>query len=82
MKVIIGAQVGETSLLTRAGMTLAHAAKTSLLAQEGAFGLHLLEFDICNPCLMFSKSGLLTLPHKALKNNTGFGLNINIPMQG
>jgi L-Ala-D/L-Glu epimerase len=56
---IVGAQVGETSLLTRAGLTAALAASDMLVAQEGAFGTHLLESDICNPPLMFAKAGLL-----------------------
>jgi L-Ala-D/L-Glu epimerase len=56
---IIGAQVGETSLLTRAGLTAALAASNLLVAQEGAFGTHLLESDICSPPLMFAKAGLL-----------------------
>lgn len=56
---IIGAQVGETSLLTRAGLTAALAASDILVAQEGAFGTHLLESDICSPPLMFAKMGLL-----------------------
>lgn len=56
---IIGAQVGETSLLTRVGLTAALAASDILAAQEGAFGTHLLESDICSPPLMFAKMGLL-----------------------
>jgi hypothetical protein len=56
---IVGAQVGETSLLTRAGLTAAQATQGLLVAQEGAFGTHLLESDICNPPLMFAKAGLL-----------------------
>ena len=56
---VIGAQVGETSLLTRAGLTAALAASDILVAQEGAFGTHLLESDICHPPLMFAKAGLL-----------------------
>jgi L-Ala-D/L-Glu epimerase len=57
--VIVGAQVGETSLLTRAGLTVAHAAASSLVAQEGAFGTHLLEDDVCDPPLMFGSRGLI-----------------------
>ena len=56
---IVGAQVGETSLLTRCGLSAALAASDILVAQEGAFGIHLLESDICSPPLMFAKAGLL-----------------------
>lgn len=59
MGVIVGAQVGETSLLTRAGLTVAHAAGNSLVAQEGAFGTHLLDDDVCDPPLMFGSRGLI-----------------------
>jgi L-alanine-DL-glutamate epimerase-like enolase superfamily enzyme len=57
--VIVGAQVGETSLLTRAALTVAREAAESLVAQEGAFGTHLLERDVCDPPLMFGAGGVL-----------------------
>ena len=57
--VIVGAQVGETSRLTRAGLTVAHAAGASLVAQEGAFGTLLLTHDVCDPPLMFGPGGRL-----------------------
>ena len=57
--VIVGAQVGETSRLTRAGLTVAHAAGSSLVAQEGAFGTLLLTRDVCDPPLMFGPGGRL-----------------------
>jgi len=57
--VIVGAQVGETSLLTRAALIVAREAADSLAAQEGAFGTHLLERDVCDPPLMFGAGGVL-----------------------
>lgn len=59
ISVIIGAQVGETSLLTRAGLTAARAAGDALVAQEGAFGTFLLQRDVCDPPLMFGAGGML-----------------------
>lgn len=59
--VIVGAQVGETSRLTRAGLTVAHAACGSLVAQEGAFGTLLLTRDVCDPPLMFGAGGRLAV---------------------
>ena len=38
--IIVGAHVGETSVLTRAALTLAAATRGALVAQEGAFGTH------------------------------------------
>ena len=73
--VIIGAHVGETSLMTRAGMLVAQAAGHQLVAQEGAFGTYLLKHDICDAPLMFGKLGELQLSQSML-SQVGFGLSI------
>ena len=72
LRVIIGAHVGETSLLTRAALTIANAARDILVAQEGAFGTHLLEHDVVNPPIMFGPGGMLDASQLAV--GTGFGL--------
>lgn len=72
--VIVGAQVGETSLLTRAGLTVAHAAGGALVAQEGAFGTFLLERDICDPPLMFGAGGVLDVTAHPMLARSGLGL--------
>ena len=72
--VIVGAQVGETSLLTRAALTVAHANKCNLLAQEGAFGTLLLKYDIVNPPLSFQKQG--HLDPKELLRPAQYGLQL------
>lgn len=59
--IIVGAQVGETSILTRAAMTVANAYKNILIAQEGAFGTHLLERDLISPPIMFGQKGVVNL---------------------
>lgn len=59
LPLIIGAQVGETSLLTRVALVAARAAGEALLAQEGGFGTLLLEEDVCEPPLMFGRGGSL-----------------------
>ena len=62
--IIVGAQVGETSILTRASLAVMneHAAIT-LIAAEGAFGTLLLEHDLTEPCLMFgSRRATLNAP--------------------
>ena len=58
ISLIVGAHVGETSVLTRAGLTVAAFARDIVLAQEGAFGTHLLEHDMTD-VLMFGPAGLL-----------------------
>ena len=71
--IIIGAQVGETSVLTRAALAVANTYRDILVAQEGAFGTLLLERDICNPSLMFGAGGQLDA--RAV-NRPGLGLTV------
>ncbi len=59
IQLIVGAHVGETSVLTRAALTIANLSRDILVAQEGAFGTHLLEHDVVNPPLMFGAGGML-----------------------
>lgn len=59
--IIIGAQVGETSILTRAALTVANANRDILLAQEGAFGTYLLERDVIDPSIKFGVNGIVNL---------------------
>ncbi|MGD9852370.1 MAG: mandelate racemase/muconate lactonizing enzyme family protein [Nitrospirales bacterium] len=70
--IIIGAQVGETSILTRAALTVANQYRDILLAQEGAFGTYLLEQDIIDPPLMFGQGG--RLDSQSLPDRPGLGL--------
>jgi L-alanine-DL-glutamate epimerase-like enolase superfamily enzyme len=73
--VIVGAQVGETSLLTRAGLTVARAAGDALVAQEGAFGTYLLERDPCDPPLMFGAGGVLEASAHPMLARPGLGVS-------
>jgi L-Ala-D/L-Glu epimerase len=76
IRVIVGAQVGETSVLTRAALTVAQAAGSDLVAQEGAFGTFLLEHDVCEPSLMFGAGGMLNPQTYRSLDTPGFGLPI------
>lgn len=58
---VIGAQVGETSLLTRAALTVAQVARPVLKGQEGAFGKLLLEADVIESPLTFGARGRLSI---------------------
>jgi len=73
--IIIGAQVGETSILTRAALTVANQYRDILLAQEGAFGTYLLEHDITDAPLMFGQGGTLMVP--SVGNPPGLGFLFN-----
>lgn len=76
LRIIIGAQVGETSLLTRAALTLANASRDILVAQEGAFGTLLLEEDVCTEPLIFGPGGRLDVGER-FREHAGFGLVID-----
>ncbi len=75
VKIIIGAQVGETSLLSRAALVIANSARDILIAQEGAYGNLLLKTDLCEPPIMFSKSGVLNSSNLPISSN-GFGFEL------
>jgi L-alanine-DL-glutamate epimerase-like enolase superfamily enzyme len=72
--VVIGAHVGETSILTRAGLALAAVAGDGQIAMEGAFGTHLLERDVCERPLMFGEAGLLCPQDWGFSEKAGCGL--------
>ena len=76
LQVIIGAHVGETSVLSRAGIALASAAGDAKVAMEGAFGTHLLEHDVCEHPLMFGRDGVLRPEEWHFSTATGNGLGI------
>ena len=74
LPIIIGAQVGETSILTRAALTVANQYPKILLAQEGAFGTYLLEHDITDRPLMFGQGGRLDT--QPISRQLGLGLTL------
>jgi L-alanine-DL-glutamate epimerase-like enolase superfamily enzyme len=77
---IVGAHVGETSVLTRAALTVANVARDIVIAQEGAFGTHLLERDVVEAPLMFGAAGVLDTAASALRG-AGWGLEIAVPAE-
>jgi L-Ala-D/L-Glu epimerase len=76
LKFIIGAQVGETSLLTRAALCLANNYRDYLLAQEGACGTYLLSHDVTDAPIMFGDKGILNVEH--LNNEPGLGIKLKV----
>ncbi len=76
--VIVGAQVGETSLLTRAALTVAAAAQP-VMAMEGAVGTHLLSRDVCDPSLMFGAAGVLATADYPALTQPGLGIPVTLP---
>lgn len=74
LRIVVGAQVGETGVLTRAALPVAQAAGNALVGQEGAFGEYLLERDMVEPVLQFGKAGQLDTC--AILDQTGWGLRL------
>ena len=74
--VIVGAQVGETSILTRAGLAVMSGIGRNLVAAEGAFGTRLLREDLASPCLMFGPGGVLRAEDTVGRQSPGLGLRI------
>jgi L-alanine-DL-glutamate epimerase-like enolase superfamily enzyme len=72
--VIVGAHVGETSILTRAALTVAARAGDALVAQEGAFGTTLLRRDLVSPVLMFGRRAELDIARMLDPATPGLGL--------
>ena len=73
---IVGAQVGETSILTRAALTVMNEHRPALTAAEGAFGTLLLERDLTEPSLMFGREGKLASSVGSDWARPGLGLRI------
>ena len=73
---IAGAQVGETSILTRAAITLVNVYRDVIIAQEGGCGTYLLEKDISQPVLMFGLGGKISESQVSNLTENGFGLKI------
>ena len=74
--IIIGAQVGETSLLTRAALTVMNAIRSNLVASEGAFGTHLLQQDLTSESLTFGAGGTLLVKNVGSNALPGLGLHV------
>ncbi len=75
---IVGAQVGETSILTRAALSIASNYFKNIIAQEGAFGDFLLDRDICVPSIKFGRDGILNISQYIEHGSYGLGLNIDM----
>jgi L-alanine-DL-glutamate epimerase-like enolase superfamily enzyme len=70
----LGCHVGETSLLTAAGQIFA-ASADQLAACEGAYGGHLLAWDIVDRPLQFDQRGRCTL--KEVSGGPGLSVSVN-----
>lgn len=72
-RIIVGAQVGETSILARAGIAVAAAVGAGLAGYEGAYGVRLLKWDVAAPEIVFGARGEVDLERAAV-GTEGLGL--------
>lgn len=75
--VILGAHVGETSLLTRAALIVGQSLQKFPMAREGAYGKILLKHDLSEPALRFGLNGVLLPSSYRLSSKSGSGLTVN-----
>ena len=76
LKVIVGAQVGETSILARAGLVAVSAAVEALGGYEGGYGTHLLARDLTVPSLTIGNCGAFHGEAWAATSRPGLGLDL------
>lgn len=74
LALVVGAQVGETSLLTRAALTVAQTARDIMIGQEGAFSNRLLACDPMQPALLFGAQGRLEFDALQFGQCAGWGM--------
>ena len=84
--VIVGCQVGETSLLTRAALAVIASAPGAVVGAEGAFGTHLLARDLTDRTIMWGHGGLLR-GRDVPDRSGGLGLRLDpaavlVPLEG
>ncbi|MGB5131985.1 MAG: enolase C-terminal domain-like protein [Steroidobacteraceae bacterium] len=78
-RAVCGAHVGETSLLARASLVVAHSARDLLVGQEGAFGTRLLTVDVTGTPIMFGPGGVLDVAMLGI-GASGLGLKTSRPL--
>ena len=75
--IVVGAQVGETSILTRAALAVASVCGDALVASEGAFGTYLLQRDLTSRSLMFGPGGRLVTENAVGPGCPGLGPSVD-----
>lgn len=74
--VILGAHVGETSVLARAALVVAGVAGGHLAGYEGAYGTWLLKRDPAVPSLTFGRDGRVVPGREWRPDASGWGLDL------
>jgi L-alanine-DL-glutamate epimerase-like enolase superfamily enzyme len=77
IELIIGAQVGETAILTRASIALVRCIDHQVRTMEGAFGTLFLMEDLTDPSIQFGQNGNLNLTDFINSDDKGNQLTID-----
>ncbi|MXW53678.1 MAG: hypothetical protein F4X44_05990 [Gammaproteobacteria bacterium] len=75
--IIVGAHVGETSLLTRGTLVVLQFLRNRQVAVEGAFGRHLLSADLSDEVIEFDANANIDLDSLYVLRNPGSGLHVD-----
>ncbi len=76
IELIVGAHVGETSVLSRAALALVQFFNNTQLAIEGAFGTHLLKEDLTEEVIEFDSNAEIALQELPCLARPGLGLGV------
>lgn len=76
IELIVGAHVGETSLLSRAALVLVQFLNNAQLAIEGAFGTYLLKEDLTEEVIEFDSNSAIALEELPARARPGLGLEV------
>lgn len=74
--VILGAHVGETSLLTRAALVVSQGMAVQPIAREGAYGQLLLKQDVTENSIRFHRGGILHPNRYHMDQKSGHGIDV------
>lgn len=75
--IIVGAHVGETSVLTRGTLVVLQFLRNKQIAVEGAFGRHLLTSDLSDEVIEFDANANIDLDSLEVLRNPGSGLSVD-----
>ena len=75
--IVVGAHVGETSVLTRGTLVVLQFLRNKQVAVEGAFGKHLLTSDLSDEVIEFDANANIDLDSLEVLRNPGSGLHVD-----
>ena len=77
ISIVVGAHVGETSVLTRGTLVVLQFLRNKQIAVEGAFGRHLLTSDLSDEVIEFDANANIDLDSLEALRKPGSGLSVD-----